>query len=234
MTALTTNWSFSKLLMYESCPMQFKLRYIEKLPEPPRPPDDPLERGNRIHDHLEQFVKGNEPDLSKSEAKKIAEFEPALIHLRTLYAEGMASAEDNWFNNRDWDVCGRPDVWLWTKLDFSVTDEANSLMIVGDYKSGKSAYKTVDHVQQVQMYSAVAALKHEWAETIAAELWYVDEGWVRSSEYTREEALRFVGRFDVRAQRIYDDKLFRPNANKVTCKWCPYSPRGTGACPVGV
>lgn len=227
------NWSFSKLAMYESCPLQFKLRYIEKLPEPPRPPDNPLERGNRIHDNLEKFVK-SEGTLRDNEARKIVEFTPALEHLQQLYLEGKAVAEDNWWFSRDWDPCDRKHVWLWSKLDFNVHDETNGHTIVGDYKSGKSGYKTVDHIQQIQLYSAVAALRQDWADTITAELWYVDEGWVRSSTYTREEALKFVGRFDARAQRIYNDRFFKHNANKVTCRFCPFSPRGTGACPVGV
>lgn len=233
-TAEGINWSFSKLVMYEGCALRFKLKYIEKMPEPPLPPENPLERGNRIHNHLEQFVKGDRPSLAGIEAKAIAQFETPLHHLKTLYNDGMAIAEDNWFFNRDWDVCERKDVWLWSKLDFNVHDEKNGLTIVGDYKSGKSGYKTAEHVQQVQLYAAVAALRQEWADSIIAELWYVDEGWVRASSYTREQALKFVGRFDARTDRLYSDRIFRPNANKITCRWCPYSPRGTGACPVGV
>lgn len=227
------NWSISKLFAYESCPMQFKLRYIEKLPEPPRPPDNPLERGNRVHNMLEKYVKG-EGSLHGCEAKRIDVFEPHLTHLETLYADGMATAEDDWFFNRDWDACERDDVWLWSKLDFSVTDETNRVVVTGDYKTGKSAYKAVDHIQQIQLYTAVSALKYEWADVLIGEVWYVDEGWIRQAEYTREQALKFVGRFNARADKIYQDRMFRPNANKVTCRWCPYSPRGTGACPVGV
>lgn len=226
------NWSISKLFMYEACPMRFKLKYIDRMPEPPQPPDSPLERGSRIHNNLELFVKG-EAKL-KNEAKALDKFAPALEHLRQLYADGMAIAEDDWWFDHDWTPCERKNVWLWSKLDFNVHDKDKAHTIVGDYKSGKSAYKTVDHIQQTQLYAATAVLRQEWAETATAELWYVDEGWVRSVTYTREQALRFVGRFNARAEKIYNDRFFRPNANKVTCRWCPYSPRGTGACPVGV
>ena len=233
-TAVGINWSFSKLMMYEGCALRFKLKYIDKLPEPPQPENSPLERGSRIHDHLEKFVKSEAKDLKGIEAKAITAFEPALDHLRLLYSDGMAIAEDDWWFNENWDPCQRKDVWLWSKLDFNVHAEDSALTIVGDYKSGKSGYKTVEHVQQLQLYAAVAALRQDWAETIVAELWYVDEGWVRSNTYTREQALRFVGRFEERVQKMYGDRFFRPNANKITCKWCPYSPRGTGACPIGV
>lgn len=232
-SAAGINWSISKLFMYEQCALRFKLKYIDRLPELPQPANSPLERGNRIHKHLEDFVTGKRASLDGIEAKKIEPFYNPLVHLRTLYECGQATVEEDWFFNQDWDVCERKDVDLWVKLDFGVKDEANGRAITADYKSGKSQYKAVDHIQQTQLYAAVSAIKYEWADTHVAEVWYVDEGWVRKTEYTREEALKFVGRFEARAQRIYNDRLFRANPNAVTCKWCPYSKgRGTGACPV--
>ena len=229
------NWSFSKLSMYESCAYRFRLKHIDRCPEPPLPPDNPMERGNRIHNNLEWYVKDMPGgDLGNNEAKKLDAFKPALAHLKALYGAEMATAEQNWFFNQDWDECAKQSVWLWSKLDFSVQDQSQSHVIVGDYKSGRSGYKTAEHIQQLQLYSAVSALKFEWADSITAELWYVDEGWVRQSTYTREQALKYVGRFQSRADRIYADRLFRPNPNKITCKYCPFSPRGTGACAVGV
>lgn len=229
---LAPNWAFSSLMLYEQCPMRFKLAKIERIPEPPRPPDSPMERGNRVHKRLELFVQGN--GAIDTEAKAIAKFEPALIHARELYRFGMATTEQDWLFDRDWNQCERAQVWLWMKLDLNVIDEDRLLAVPIDYKTGKSTYKTVEHIQQTQLYAAGTALRYPQIECIRTELWYLDEGWVRSALYTREEALRFVGRFEQRAQRIYDDKFFRPNPNKVTCKFCPYSPRGNGACPVGV
>jgi len=227
------NWSISKLFMYEQCPLRFKLKYIDRLPELPLPPDNPLERGNRIHKHLEDFVMGKRPSLDGIEAKAIDSFMPMVTHLRTLYECDQATVEEDWFFNQDWELCVRDDVDLWVKLDWSVKDEAEALVITGDWKSGKSKYKAVDHIQQTQLYAAVSAIKYPWALTHVAEVAYVDEGWVRSSTYTREEALRFIGRFQSRADKIYADRLFRANANVVSCRWCPYNKKsGTGACPV--
>jgi len=228
------NWSFSKLVKYEACPLQFKFSAIDRIPEPPRPADNPLERGNRVHDHLERFVKGEVPSLSGCEAKAITKFEPLLQHARDLYADGMASVEENWLFDENWSECNRDNVWLWSKLDLNVRDQVNPVTIAVDYKTGKSAYKAVDHIQQMQLYAAAAAIRQEWAETVIVELFYVDEGHVKQVVYSREEALRFVGRFDMRAKRIYADRHFRPNPNKVTCRYCAYSPRGNGHCPVGV
>lgn len=233
-TMFTSNWSFSKLMMYEACPMRVKLKYIERLPEPPLPPENPLERGSRIHNRIEDYIVGKTSVYQEPEAKKIEVFVPVIGHLRTLHGTGQATAEQDIFFDENWNLTNRKNVWLWLKKDYNVKDNANLRVITGDWKSGKSGYKTMEHIQQTQLYVACDALQFEWAETFDAELGYVDEGWIRRATYQREEALKFIGRFDARADRLYNDKFFRPNANKITCRYCPFSPRGTGACPVGV
>ena len=233
-TAAGINWSFSKLMMYETCAFRWKLKYIERMPEPPLPPDNPMERGNRIHNHNERYIKSEVSTLDGNEARQITKFKPVLDRLQELHACGMATAEEDIFFNVDWELTDRQSVWLWLKKDFSVVDEANSRTITGDWKSGKSAYKAVEHVQQLQLYAACDALEYPDFDEHVVELHYVDEGHVKQATYAHEQALRFVGRFQQRVDRLYADRMFRPNPNKVTCKWCPYSPRGTGACPVGV
>ncbi|MBT9153361.1 MAG: hypothetical protein DDT39_00018 [Firmicutes bacterium] len=228
------SWSFSALMTYEQCALRFKLKRIDKLPEPPLPPDNPLERGSRVHDNFDNFVKGKTNVLS-SEPKAVNTFEKLLAHNRELYAANLATAEEAWYFDGDWN---ETNTWegakMMAKLDFAALDKSNNYVVVVDYKTGKPDYKVVEHIQQLQFYAALTALKYEWANQIVAELWYVDAGAVRSVEWTREQALAFVGRFDARAQRIYNDRFFRANPSKITCRYCPYSPRGTGACPVGV
>jgi CRISPR/Cas system-associated exonuclease Cas4 (RecB family) len=227
------NWSFSKLTKYETCAFRFKLQYIDRIPEPERPPDNPMERGNRIHNNLEAYVKGTET-LEKNESKKLDVFVPALENLQLLYANGQATAEDNWFFDKDWFECERSDVWLWSKLDFLVFDKDTGTLIVGDYKSGKSMYKAIEHIQQTQLYAACATLKYPDFDFIRTELWYVDEGHVKAINYNKDRALKFVDHFDQRVQKLYNDKYYRPNPTKQTCRYCPYGPRELGVCPVGV
>ena len=228
------NWSFSKLMMYETCAFRWRLKYIDKMPEPPQPPDSPLERGNRIHNHLEKYIKAEINTLDGIEAKQIAKFQNVADRLQELYACGMATAEQDIFFDVDWNLADRKHVWLWLKKDFNVVVEERKQTITGDWKSGKSTYKAIEHVQQLQLYAACDALQVPDFDEHIVELHYVDEGHVKQSVYTHEQALSFVGRFQKRVERLYADRLLRPNPNKVTCKYCPFSPRGTGACPVGV
>lgn len=543
---MLNNWSFSRLMQYEACPMRVKLKVIDRCPEPPPDPKSPLERGNREHDRYERYVKGDTSALDNAEARQLAFHRPNFDKLAELYAAGMATAEDNWKFDADWNVIDGDtrDYWLFAKLDAYVYDPEQSLVIAIDFKgfpldtkiptpsgfttmdevrvgdhvfdmhgitcqvtgkshvkhldcyritfddtttvdcdaehlwrlvddrvvpvtallrndriptagalqlpdaalpidpyvfglwladgkhtsgevskpdafvweeiqrrgyeigtntgrtcptrtvkgirghlsalgvlgnkhipasymrasekqridllrglcdgdgyanpvrrqvnlnfanktlsdqvvhllrtlgqrplqsttqgfgfgksvtaypinfrprnfvpfllprkaagvaewgegragfrrvvsvaripsvptqciavnspsrtflvteqfvpthnTGRSDYKTIEHVQQLQLYNALSALRNEDADRFISENWYVDEQYVRSFELTREEALRYVGRFQKRADTMLNDKTFRPNPNKITCKYCPFSPRGSGACPVGV
>jgi RecB family exonuclease len=222
------------LMKYEACPMRVKLQYIEHMPEPPRPPDNPMERGNREHKRLERYVKGETNSLANAEAKFTQDFLPLLDHARELHTIDQATTEQDWFFDAAWNACEKQDRHQWSKIDLSVFSEADGRVVSIDYKTGKSQYKTVEHIQQNQLYAAHTACRYPWADRIDTELWYLDEGHIRSSSYSREEALKFVGRFEKRAERIFADKFFRPNPNIQTCRWCPYGPRGTGVCPVGV
>ena len=114
-------------------------------------------------------------------------------------------------------------------------NEGRRVTVVVDYKTGKSAYKALSHLKQMQLYAAVAALRQPWADMIVVELWYVDEGHIVSRVFTRDQALMFVGRFQQEAERIYADRWFKPNPSKETCRYCPFGAKnGTGACPVSV
>lgn len=239
MSALTYtgNWSFSSLTNYEACAYRFKLAKIDRLPEPPRKENDPLERGNREHDLFYRYVTGKVDSLSASTARGLTGFLPLFDHLRDLMQADKGEAEDDWIFDENWDVSDRGNAWLWSKLDFFAKDIDANYGVVIDYKTGKSAYKAASHVDQMTLYAGITALRYDWIERMDVELWYVDEEITRTMTFTREEALRYIGRFQQRADRIYNDRLFRANPNVQTCRWCPYRPHakgGTGACPVGV
>lgn len=237
MSAYAGNWSFSSLTDYEACAYRFKLKKIDRLPEPPLPPDNPLERGTREHDLLYKYVMGEVNSLRGSTARGLEPFKDVIDHSRDLMAAGKAEAEEDWIFDDGWGVSDRSNAWLWAKLDYFAFSRDEGYAVVVDYKTGKSKYKAASHIDQMTLYAATAAVRHDWLERMDVELWYIDEGITRQMTFSREEALRYVGRFQQRADRIYNDKLFRANPNVETCRWCPYRPHakgGTGACPVGV
>lgn len=252
------NWSFSTLMDFEKCAHLVKLKKIDKLPQKPLEENNPMERGNRIHKNFEHFVQGTTQVLS-TEPREIGKFKPLLEHLRDLYAAGMATTEEDWYFNDGWETTSKKydcskhgrdtddncaecleKHWLHAKLDASIYDPSQSLAVAIDYKSGKSLYKAVEHIQQLQLYAALCAVRFPDADKIVAELWYVDEAHnngphIKRIELSREQALGFIGRFHKRADRLYNEQYFRANPTIETCRYCPYGPKnGTGACPVGV
>lgn len=230
------NWSFSRLMQYETCPFRVKLKVIDREPEPAPEPNSPLERGNREHKRYELYVQGQADALDDAEARNLPFHRPNFDKLVELHDAGMVRVEDNWKFDDSWNLlpADSRDYWLYAKADCVVLDEDNNLAIVIDYKTGKSAYKMLEHTQQLQFYSGLGALIYEFADKFVNENWYTDEATIRQFESTREDALRIVGRFEKRADRMLNDKVFRPNPNIHNCRYCPYSPRGTGVCPVGV
>ena len=56
-------WSYSRLGVFEQCKFRAKLQYVDKIPEPARPlPEGKTEhandRGTRVHEEAEIFVRG--------------------------------------------------------------------------------------------------------------------------------------------------------------------------------
>lgn len=99
------SWSHSKLVDFEQCRFKAKLKHIDRIPEPERPlppgkTEHANDRGTRIHDSCEQYVRGNINVLTP-EADKY--FGPQLDLLRVLYAEGLVSLEGEWGMSRDWE-----------------------------------------------------------------------------------------------------------------------------------
>lgn len=226
------SWSFSRLSAYEHCPYRIKLQDVDKVEQLARDPaSDPLARGDRIHNELEDYVKGEGP-LPK-EARK---FEELLVQLQGLYMDGLVDLEQKWGFDSNWQSVSWKEAWARIKLDFCVN--GGKIAVVSDYKTGKSFMKEIPHIQQTQLYAGAAALKYPKVETIITEIWYIDEGWIKPINYRRDVALDFLVRFEKRAQVMLDDTRFKPRPSIQNCKWCPYGngvdkqgrPVGNGKC----
>lgn len=205
------------------------MQFVKREPEPERKPDNPAARGDRIHNHCEDYVRGKAPE-QPGEASK--HFGLKIDKLRELYREGFVLLEQQWTYNEFWQVTEDPKPWLRIKADVFVNFVEDGIVI--DYKTGRKFGNEPKHVQQTQLYAIGAFLRYPELAKVTTELWYLDQNDITSITYTRDQAMQFVGRFDKRVERMMEDRTYRPRPNKETCKYCPYSPRGTGACPVGV
>lgn len=232
---MITSWSFSKLGDFEKCKFLCWLKHDQKIPEPERQlrPDQTEhanDRGSRIHDNCEGYVRGDNDALC-DEAHK--HFATEITLLRHLYEEGMVELEGNWGMDEDWEIAEWDRAWLRLKLDVLVRCGDDTAIVV-DYKSGKKWGNEIKHAQQLQLYALVTFLRYPKLETVDAQLWYLDVNERTSQVFTRDQSLRFKHSFDRRGTALTSCTAWPANPNKWNCQWCLYGPEHSGHCAVGV
>lgn len=228
-------WSFSRLSVFEQCKYRAKLQYVDKIPEPERPlppgkTEHANERGNRVHDAAEMFVKA---DITLID--ELQHFATEMRALKALYAEGKVSLEGEWAHNKNWEpvAWASSDAWLRLKLDAFI-HESPTHGIVVDYKTGRKHGNEVKHSEQGQLYMVSCFLRNPALELVTVEFWYLDQDDLTQVVYTRAQMEHFLRKFTVSGDKLTSCTDFPPNPNMFSCKWCPYGPKGTGHCTVGV
>lgn len=232
-------WSYSRLVDFEQCKLRAKLKYIDRIPEPVRPlprgkTEHANDRGTRIHEAAEAFVRGDVEHLIPELDKFSTEFH----ELRDKYKQGMVSLEGEWAVNEDWEpvAWNSNAAWARIKLDAFVRLSPTHAVVI-DYKTGKKFGNEIKHAEQTQLYQLAAFLRYPELETIDVELWYTDQDDLTHMKYSRAQGIRFFKNFNQRGIAMTTADSFPPNPNVFSCKWCPYSshnPHGTGDCDKGV
>lgn len=237
-------WSPSLLQVYEECPRRAKFRAVDKVPEPERPPlpngkEYPNERGQRIHDENEGYVRGQ-----NAMPKEMADFAEDLIALRDAFEDDAVILEELWCFDEDWNIVPKIGEkhqwhkhWARIKIDAFVW-LSDTRAVVIDYKTGKRVGNELKHGDQVALYAIASFILFEQLEEIEVELWYVDQSILTRQTYTREQAMRYLPRTERRGVKVTTDTSFEPDPSKHNCRFCPYKtgligklgPEGTGHC----
>lgn len=229
---MISSWSHSRLADFEQCRHRAKLKYVDRIPEPERPlppgkTEHANDRGTRVHEALEAYVRGD-TDAPPIEARAFA---GELARMREMHAEGRVSLEGEWGMDRAWEPCDWKTAWLRLKLDalpFLSVHEAVAI----DYKTGRKFGNEIKHAEQTTLYALCAFLRYPELEIVHTELWYLDQDDLTHQRFTRDQALRFKKNFDNRGNKITTCLEFPPNPNKFSCRWCPFY--NTEHCTVGV
>ena len=232
---MATSWSFSKLGDFQKCKRYYELKHELKTPEPerqlkPGQLEHANDRGSRIHDSCELYVRGHSDDLAP-EAEKY--FGCQLDFLRVLYSEGIVELEGNWGMSSEWEIVEWDKAWLRLKLDVLVHLDDHTAVII-DYKTGSKWGNEVKHDQQLQLYAFVTFMRFPLLETIDAQLWYIDKGETTAKTFTRAQCLRNRRTFEKQGNDIVTCTKWPANPNKFSCQWCLYGPEHSGDCAVGV
>lgn len=232
-------WSHSRLVKYETCPLWAKLSFIDRIPEPERPlppgkTEHANDRGTRIHEAGERFIRGGVELI-----KELQTFKPEFEKARELFAQGRVSLEGEWAYKEDWTPTPwmSNDVWGRIKIDIFVWLTDTTACVV-DVKSGKMFGNEIKHAEQTQLYQLGAFIKYPELQEITTELWYTDQNQISPKRvYKRDQGLRFITGWEKRITRMTSDEQHKPTPSTSRCRWCPYKPKekgGTGHCDVGV
>ena len=229
------SWSYSRLTVFEQCPYHAYLKFIKKIPEPERPlpkgkTEHANDRGSRIHDGAEHYVRG-----TGEFPKELSKFRPEFDKLKVLFEQGKVVLEGDWGLTKGWGPTGwmEPDTWGRVKLDALAFLTPEHAAVI-DYKTGQRFGNEIKHAEQGQLYQLSSFLRYPELEQITVELWYTDKDDMAQMTFTRRQGLRFFNGFNRRAIAMTTAKKFPARPNMFACKWCPYSPQRSGDCKYGV
>jgi hypothetical protein len=229
------SWSFSKLSDFTRCKLAFKIKHIDKVPEPERPlppgkTEHANDRGTRIHDNIETYIRGDHDALCPEADKHYGMF---IDFLRAMFQDGMVEMEGEWAFDQEWVPAPWNNSWLRMKLDVLVHMSKTQALVV-DWKTGRHFGNEVSHAEQLTLYAVSSFLRHPELEELTVADLYIDHGVTTERKFTRSQALRFKQNFHDRGMEISNCDVWPANPNMHSCRWCPYGPEGTGHCTVGV
>ena len=201
-------WSYSRLSTYETCALLAKFLHVLKLPQDTSPA---MERGSKIHDQGEKYVKGEIEELPDTKVWK-----PWREDMAALKAAGY-EAEKNIAFDSNWEPCEYFGPQTWLRLRVDVTGIANDgVPEVIDYKTGRP-YPT--HEEQAELYGIAAYLTAtESVKKVRTSFWYLDVPDIVEYEYPAEEIVEsLMPKWEGRANVMLTDTEFKPNPCKASC-----------------
>jgi hypothetical protein len=220
------SWSFSRYETHAKCPLRAKLQYDDRVPLPANPHGD---RGTKLHDNAQTWVKGESEDLDPA----LSSFQEELAALRPLYVAGKVRIEDEWgWAERFASKATWKEAWVRMKLDFYVSLSEEAALVV-DLKSGKKSGNEIKHTEQGELYAIGAYLDSDCTlKEIFVEFWYADQNDTMKTRYTEERILALLPRWVDRGLKVTSGH-YPARANIYSCKFCPFrlvEDGGNGVC----
>lgn len=182
-------WSYSRLDCYESCPLLFKYRNIDKLDEPKA---QPMLRGIKIHNQAAAFLGGSTNVFPPScqefydDFHELKELDP-IIEQKWAFTKKWKST--NYFN---------PLVYLRVTLDALVIYKDGTADMI-DHKTGKFHEDSPAYEDQKILFGAAVMKKFPQVHHVTARLWFLDAGEETITEIFRGKAAEGLADLEARA-----------------------------------
>lgn len=227
MAAKITAWSYSRLAAYEQCPLQAKLKFVDKIKEPDSPA---MARGHELHQALADFLQGKAEGLPR-EAMQHPVVESLIVELGQ-FPERLV--EQQWGYTNNWEPTGwfGNDTWFRSILDVGVVYEDMTAEAV-DWKTGKRYGSNMDQMksQAVAMFGRFKPLTN-----VTVRLAYLDtkpgEDPYDIAEVKKHEIPSIKQDFERRVAKMFQDSVFAPRPND-KCRFCAFGKDKGGQCSFG-
>ena len=212
-----STWSYSRFQCYDQCPFKFKLRYIDKRPEPE---SSQMARGTAIHLLAQEFVEGK----TKKIPTELRIFKSQFSMLR----EAKAQCEGEWGFNVQWEPTAwmAKDVWLRVKCD-AIYQKAPGHYVVVDHKTGR-IYE--GHKDQLQLYALATFLKFPDAQLVTSQDWYLDQDAMTEANYERNDMTFIREHWETCTRPMFKDTIY-PAKPGWACRFCHFRKSNSGICP---
>lgn len=217
-----TAWSYSRWALHEQCPLKYKLKHIDKVPEPG---SAAMERGDKIHKGTAAYLDGKAPELPAEAAKHFGGFIAELKAFPDKVVEqqmGFTSggAPTGWFGS---------DTWLRVIWDAGVLYEDLTGEVI-DWKTGKKYGSNQD---QMELFALSFFWKYKPATHVSTRLVYLDSGEEQFAEFSKAADFDRLSRsWTRRGHELLGAEHFPPRPND-KCKWCAYARSAGGQCRFG-
>lgn len=224
-------WSFSQWEAYNQCPAKWNFQSRMKLPR--RPPGPAAARGLKMHDTVEQYIKGAPADVLHPDIKQ--KFIPILDAFRD-HPNGDRYTEKKLAFDSEWYLCGPSskhaacvavlDAVRYLKPH--ATDKG--VLEIGEWKSG-SPKDT--HGDQRKLY-AMFGMRAWLADEVRVTTYYLEDT-APPQRLVLASQTGFDKLKELWANRIdtmQRDQMCAPRPG-LYCRWCDYAKSQGGPCQFG-
>lgn len=217
-----TAWSYSRYAAYTLCPLQFKLRFLDKLGEPSSPA---MERGDRIHKGVAAYLGGAAE--CPPEAKQHA-FPAKLIEEMRAFDDKVV--EQQWGFTSRWEPTGwfGKDTWFRNIVDAAALYDDMTIDVV-DWKTGKK-YDT--NADQMELNAVAMFARFKPATQVTTRMVYLDGGNEDTADFKRSEFDGLKDKWRHKVAPMFADRTFAPRPND-KCHFCIFAKSKTGKCRFG-
>jgi hypothetical protein len=215
-----TAWSYSRYALYEQCPLKFKLEVLEGIKQPASPA---MERGNKVHVALANYVTGKTttPPETHDKIRYVVE------QIRDFHDKVV---EQQWGFTKSWRPTGwfGKDTWFRATLDVGLLYE-DLTGEVADWKTGKRYASNDD---QMELFALSFMCQYTPATHVTTRLVYVDTGDEEIAEFAAKHKDALRAKWEGKVAPMFADTVFAPRPND-KCRFCAFARSKGDQCRFG-